>query len=47
MDIGQQDRHAFIVMELLEGMTLKHRIAGKPVGDGGAPESGNRDFRRT
>jgi serine/threonine protein kinase len=46
-DIGEQDRHAFIVMELLEGMTLKHRIAGKPVGDGGAPESGNRDCRRT
>jgi eukaryotic-like serine/threonine-protein kinase len=27
-DIGQQDTHSFIVMELLEGTTLKHRITG-------------------
>ena len=30
-DIGEQDGLAFIAMELLEGMTLKHRIAGSPV----------------
>lgn len=26
-DVGQQDGHAFLVMEFLEGTTLKHRIA--------------------
>jgi len=30
-DIGEQDRHAFIALELLEGQTLKHRISGKPL----------------
>jgi eukaryotic-like serine/threonine-protein kinase len=30
-DIDEQDGQAFIAMELLEGMTLKHRIAGRPV----------------
>jgi eukaryotic-like serine/threonine-protein kinase len=30
-DIGQEDGHAFIVMELLEGLTLKHVIAGRAV----------------
>jgi serine/threonine protein kinase len=30
-DIGEQDRQAFIAMEFLEGVTLKHRIGGKPV----------------
>jgi serine/threonine protein kinase len=29
-DIGEQDGHAFIAMEFLEGMTLRERIAGKP-----------------
>jgi serine/threonine protein kinase/Tfp pilus assembly protein PilF len=39
-DVDQYDGHHFIVMEFLEGQTLKHRISGKPMDLDRIPEYG-------
>src|SRR3979490_281147 len=40
-DVDQYEGQSFIVMEYLEGHTLKHRIAGKPIDIERVPEYGH------
>ena len=46
-DIGDQDTHAFIAMEYLDGTTLKHRIAARPMETRTDSVARRRDRRRT
>ena len=44
-DIGEENSHAFIAMEFLEGVTLKHRIGGRPMEIDEMSAARNRDCR--
>src|ERR1700678_4620447 len=46
-DIGEDAGEAFIAMEFMDGVTLKHRIGGGPMGAGTAPQNGNQNAEGT
>ncbi len=45
-DIGEQDGKAYLVMEFLDGTTLKHMIGNRPLRAGHPAFAGHRDRRR-
>jgi serine/threonine protein kinase len=42
-EVGKSGDQSFVVIEFLDGVTLKHRIAGRPMGDRDHPVTRDRE----